>query len=187
MRNLDVLLRDHVKDLGRCGDVVSVAPGYARNYLLPKRLAVAATADNRRAMERRATRLAAEEAERADEIASAVERLSQLSVTTVQRADENGHLYGSVNAAAVAELCSAGGTPLDEKRVHLFHAMVHGEDGGLLATTEQMLLHVESAGPRVAPIDPEVHRAFSAIMAAHAALPRPEQAGRRMEIPVKAG
>ncbi len=80
---------------------------------------------------------------------------------------------------------------LDQKRVHLFHAMYHGEDGGLLATTEQMLLHVESqgepAGPRVAPIDPEVYRAFAAIMAAHAALPRPEQAGRRMQVPVGAG
>ena len=74
---------------------------------------------------------------------------------------------------------------LDQKRVHLFHAMYHGEDGGLLATTEQMLLHVESAGPRVVPIAPEVHRALAAIMSAHAALPRPEQAGRRMRI--KAG
>ena len=75
---------------------------------------------------------------------------------------------------------------LDRKCVHLFHAMYHGEDGGLLATTEQMLLHVELAGPRVVPIEPAVHRAFAAIMEAQAALPQPEQAGRRMQIPGKA-
>lgn len=118
-KNVEVLLREHVRDLGRCGDVVHVAPGYARNYLLPRRLAVPATDDNRRAMARRATRLAADEAERAQEIKSAVERLSELTVTTAERADEAGHLYGSVNAASVAELCRAVGTDIDDKRVHL--------------------------------------------------------------------
>ena len=71
---------------------------------------------------------------------------------------------------------------LDEKRLHFFHAMYHGRDGDLLATTEQMLLHVDMTGPRTAPIAPEVFEALTAIRAAHADLPHPEQAGRRIGI-----
>jgi carnitine 3-dehydrogenase len=71
---------------------------------------------------------------------------------------------------------------LDEKRLQIFHAMVHGTSGALLATTEQMLLHVDMSEARTTPIDPEVYRALEAIMAAHADLPRPDQAGRRIAI-----
>jgi large subunit ribosomal protein L9 len=115
----EVLLREHVENLGRCGDVVSVAPGYARNYLLPRRLAIPATADNQRQIVRRATRMAAEEVARLGEITAAVEALSLLTVKTTQRADSGGHLYGSVNAAGVAELVVAAGTKVDEKAVRL--------------------------------------------------------------------
>ena len=72
---------------------------------------------------------------------------------------------------------------LDDKRVHIFHAMYHGGDDGLLATTEQMLLHVDTAGPKTSPILPEVRAALDAIMAAHADLAVPEQVGGRMAIP----
>ena len=116
---VEVLLREHVRDLGRCGDVVRVAPGYARNYLLPRRLAVQATEDNKRNMARRAARLAAEEAARAEEVEARVAFLSKLRVETAQKADEQGHLYGSVNAALVAELCGAAGTSIEEKDVRL--------------------------------------------------------------------
>ena len=59
--SIEVLLREHVADLGRCGDVVKVAPGYARNFLMPRKLAVAATEENKKQIARRAARLAAEE------------------------------------------------------------------------------------------------------------------------------
>ena len=75
---------------------------------------------------------------------------------------------------------------LDEKRLHFFHAMYHGRGGDLLATAEQMLLHVDMTGPRSAPIAPEVYQALQAIMAAHEDLPKPEQAGRRIGIARKA-
>jgi carnitine 3-dehydrogenase len=71
---------------------------------------------------------------------------------------------------------------LDEKRLHFFHALYHGRDGELLATAEQMLLHVDMTVPRSAPIAPEVFEALQAIMAAHKDLPKPEQAGRRIGI-----
>ncbi len=117
--SIQVLLREHVENLGRCGDVVNVAPGYARNYLMPGKLAVPATEENRLQIVRRAARLAAEDAARMGEITAAVEALSKLSVATTLKADEGGHLYGSVNAAAVVELCSAAGTTIDEKAVRM--------------------------------------------------------------------
>ena len=119
MKSVEVLLRDHVKDLGRCGDVVKVAPGYARNYLLPYRKAVPATADNKRQIARRAARLAAEDAARAETVAAAIEALSKLELKTTEKADENGSLYGSVTAQNVAELATKAGQALDEKSVRL--------------------------------------------------------------------
>ncbi len=71
---------------------------------------------------------------------------------------------------------------LDEKRMHLFHAMHDAGNGELIATTEQMLLHVDAAAQRSAPIAPEVAGRLQAILEAHAALPRPEQVGRVMRL-----
>ena len=119
MKNVEVLLRENIRDLGRCGDVVRVRPGYARNYLIPKRLAVAASEDNKRLMLRRRTRLDAEEAVRTVELDARVAALSGLALSTSQKADDNGHLYGSVNAAAVAELVRAAGFELDVDDVRL--------------------------------------------------------------------
>ena len=119
MKTVEVLLREHVDDLGRCGDVVKVAPGYARNYLLPYRKAVPATADNKRQIARRAARLAAEDAARAETVAAAIEALSKLELKTTEKADENGSLYGSVTAQNVAELATKAGQALDEKSVRL--------------------------------------------------------------------
>ena len=136
--SIEVLLREHVADLGRCGDVVKVAPGYARNFLMPRKLAVAATEENKKQIARRAARLAAEEAARMGEITAAVEALSQLTLTTTQKADEGGNLYGSVNAAAVAELCVAAGTKIEEKDVRL-------DDGPLKSTGEHKVrIHVHA-------------------------------------------
>ena len=75
---------------------------------------------------------------------------------------------------------------LDEKRLHFFHAMTHGQSGDLLATGEQMLLHVDMTGPRAAPIAPDVFQALQAIRDAHMDLPKPEQAGRSIGIRRKA-
>ena len=71
---------------------------------------------------------------------------------------------------------------LDEKRLHFFHAMYHGETGDLLATTEQMLLHVDMNQAKASPIEPQVFEALKAIMAAHQAMPRPKEAGRQMAV-----
>ena len=135
---VEVLLREHVVNLGRCGDVVQVAPGYARNYLLPRKLAIQATEDNKRAMLRRRSQLDTDEARKAQETLARVETLSGVVLMTAGRADEAGHLYGSVNAARISELLAAAGHAVLESDVRLAgpiktvgtHAVrihVHGE------------------------------------------------------------
>ncbi len=71
---------------------------------------------------------------------------------------------------------------LDEKRLHFFHAMYHGDSDELMCTTEQMLVHVDMGASVASPIAADVHAALGAIMEAHRDLPHPEQAGRRMAI-----
>ncbi|WP_128378482.1 thioesterase family protein [Streptomyces cavernae] len=71
----------------------------------------------------------------------------------------------------------------DEKRLHLFHAMYHENSGALLATAEQMLLHVDTKAGRVSPFPPELARRLRSVKAAHAQLPVPEAVGHVMGIP----
>lgn len=138
MKIMEVLLRENIDPLGRCGDIVRVKAGYARNYLLPGRLAISATDDNKKAMARRRLRLDAEEAERQAEIEIRVKVLETVKLETTVKADETGRLYGSVNAAQVVELLAAEGKQVDEKAVrfdvpikmvgtHTVHLHIHGE------------------------------------------------------------
>jgi large subunit ribosomal protein L9 len=138
-QRVEVLLRDHVKSLGRCGDVVKVSLGYARNYLLPRKIAVEATDDNKRGMVRRRALLDQEEAQRNAEIQARVSALAGVSVKTSGKADETGHLFGSVNAAAIAELLRQAGHGVEDKAVrmdapiktvgtHKVKVHVHGEE-----------------------------------------------------------
>lgn len=71
---------------------------------------------------------------------------------------------------------------LDDKRLHFFHTMYHGITNTLLATTEQMLLHVDSNASASAPIKPAVYEALNAIMTAHQDMPKPKQVGRQMAV-----
>lgn len=116
----EVLLRENLKDLGKCGDVVKVAPGYARNYLLPRKLAIEANDENKKLMSRRRVKLDAEEAKRNAEIDARVATLANITLVTSGKADEGGHLYGSVNAAQIVELLhKAGHGAFTEKDVRL--------------------------------------------------------------------
>jgi len=119
MRTTEVLLRDHVKDLGRCGDVVQVKAGYARNYLLPNRLAVEANDENKKVVERRRVKLEIEEAAVMANVQKRLELLSSVTITTTERADDHGHLYGSVSSARIVELLLAAGQACKESEVRL--------------------------------------------------------------------
>ncbi|MEM9799442.1 MAG: 50S ribosomal protein L9 [Planctomycetota bacterium] len=119
MRDVEVLLQQSVKHLGLVGDVVKVKPGYARNYLFPKKLGVPATEDAKRQIARRAAKVRAAEEQRLKEIAELVEKLEAIDLEVTMKADPNGNLYGSVNAARVAELAGAAGATFGEKDVRL--------------------------------------------------------------------
>ena len=119
MAKVEVLLRENLKNLGKCGEVVRVAPGYARNYLLPRKLATQATGENIKAMSKRRVKLDAEEAQKTAEIVAKVQALSAVALVTKMKADESGHLYGSLNPALVVQLLAAQGWPFEEKAVKL--------------------------------------------------------------------
>ena len=118
-RNVEVLLRENVKDLGRCGDVVRVSPGYARNFLLPRQIAMQATDDNKRAMAKRRVVLDAVEAKRTAEFEALVGSLSGIQLQTAAKADDQGHLFGSVSAAQIVEMLQTMGHTFEEKAVRL--------------------------------------------------------------------
>jgi large subunit ribosomal protein L9 len=119
MKNVEVLLRDHVDALGECGDVVRVKPGFARNFLIPRRLAVEATADNKKQMERRRVKLQAEAVVRTAEQDARIAALNAVSLVTLERADEQGHLFGSVQAGTLAQLLLKAGHTVEEKHIRL--------------------------------------------------------------------
>ena len=90
MKNVEILLRDNVTDLGKVGDVVLVRPGYARNYLLPMGLAIHATQENIRLMARRRARQDAEDAARVAELDAVAQKIAGAHVKTSAKADEFG-------------------------------------------------------------------------------------------------
>ena len=119
MKTCEVLLRENMLPLGKCGDVVRVKAGYARNYLLPQRLAIQANEDNKKAMERRRLRLDAAEAEQAAEVETRILVMQSAELEITMKADETGRLYGSVTSAVIAELLAAQGKQVSEKDVRL--------------------------------------------------------------------
>jgi large subunit ribosomal protein L9 len=119
MDTMEVILRDHVEKLGKRGEIVKVSDGYARNYLLPRKLALPATQGNRKHVERERkimeTREAGEKAQ-AEAIAS---RLSTIDITIARRVGETEQLYGSVTAADIAEFLKAKGFEIDRRKLIL--------------------------------------------------------------------
>lgn len=103
---MKILLRDDVEKLGRLGDIVEVAEGYARNYLLPRQLAVRATRDNEALIVKIKKHRAEREAARRQVFAEKAEELRGKSTTITTRVNEEGKLYGSVDAALIAAAIS---------------------------------------------------------------------------------
>ena len=108
---MDVILLERVEKLGQMGDVVSVKPGYARNYLLPQNKAVTASKDNIAHFESQRTQLEAQNLERKSEAEAVGKKMDSTFVTMVRQAGDAGQLYGSVNARDIAHgLIEAGFT-----------------------------------------------------------------------------
>jgi large subunit ribosomal protein L9 len=113
---MEVILRQAVEKLGQPGDVVKVSPGFARNYLLPRGIAYAATAGNLKRIAQEKARLEAAEDERRGSAQTIAERLEAVSLTFSARVGEEGKLFGSVTASDIAEQLHAQGFDMIEKR-----------------------------------------------------------------------
>ena len=116
---MDVILMERIEKLGQMGDVVSVKPGYARNYLLPQKKALRATKDNLARFEQERSQLEADNLKRREEAERVVKDLEGLTVTLVRQAGESGQLYGSVNSRDISESVTAAGVTIDRKQVAL--------------------------------------------------------------------
>ncbi len=116
---MEVILREHVDNLGRRGDVVKVADGYARNYLLPRKLALLVTEGNKKQIERERSRFDAKESEEKKVLEALAARLANVEVVIARRVGETDALYGSVTTSDIAEALAAKGFDLDRRKLQL--------------------------------------------------------------------
>jgi large subunit ribosomal protein L9 len=116
---MEVILREHIDNLGRRGDVVKVAPGYARNYLLPRKLALAVTEANKRQIERERKVAEARDAEEKQQADALAQRITATEIEIARRVGENDTLYGSVTSADIAHALEAKGFPVDKRKIVL--------------------------------------------------------------------
>jgi len=116
---MEVILREDVEKLGNRGELVKVAAGYARNFLLPRRLAVAATDANRKIVEQERQAHLRKEAKLKTESEDLAKLLTGVAVTIAQKAGENDQLFGSVTSKDIADALAAKNFTIDRKKVQL--------------------------------------------------------------------
>jgi large subunit ribosomal protein L9 len=116
---MEVMLREDIEKLGNRGQVVNVAPGYARNYLLPKRLAVAATDANRKIVEQERQAHLRREAKLKSEAEDLSKLVNGVVVTLTRKAGENDQLFGSVTVSDIAEALERKSFTIDRRKVIL--------------------------------------------------------------------
>jgi large subunit ribosomal protein L9 len=173
MATTTVLLREDVDNLGARGEIVKVKAGFARNYLLPRKLAVEATTGNVKQIEAERAALMKKEAKERGTAEAQAEQMKSLRLDFERKVGEHGMLYGSVTTMHIAEALKERGYEIDRRRIHLPEAIketgehtvsvrlhrdvtieipvtVNGEGGAQAATTEEA--GAESAGAE-APAD----------------------------------
>ena len=116
---MQIILQEDIDKLGNRGDVVTVKPGYARNYLLPRKLAVEATAGNLKAIERIRTSLAKKTATELEAAQKQAELLNGVALKFMRKTGENDQMFGSVTTADIAEGLAAQGFKIDKRQVQL--------------------------------------------------------------------
>ena len=116
---MEVILRDHVENVGKRGEIVKVADGYARNYLLPRKLALPVTPGNVKHIERERGKLDAKEADEKSGAETIAASMAGVAVIITRRVGETDVLYGSVTTADIAEALKERGYEIDRHRIHL--------------------------------------------------------------------
>jgi large subunit ribosomal protein L9 len=120
---MEVILREHVDHLGNRGDIVKVADGYARNYLLPRKLALLVTAGNTKQVERERTKFEAKEAGERGAAEAVAQRIANVEIVIARRVGETEALFGSVTSADIGEALAAKGLELDRRKIQLAEAI----------------------------------------------------------------
>ena len=116
---MEVILREHVDNLGRRGEIVKVADGYARNYLLPRKLALLATEGNKKQIERERVKFDAKELEEKKVAEAVAARMAVSRSSSPGKVGETEALYGSVTSADIAEALAAKGFDIDRRKLQL--------------------------------------------------------------------
>jgi len=116
---MEIILREDIENLGTRGDVVKVAAGYARNFLLPKKLAVPATDSNRKIVEQERQAHLRKEAKQIGEAQELAKLVGAVTVTIARKAGENDQLFGSVTAADISDALTAQHYNVERRKIHL--------------------------------------------------------------------
>lgn len=121
--SIEVILREYVEHLGQRGEVVKVSDGYARNYLLPRKLALRVTDEAKRQIERERAAAESREASERLEAEALATRLTNVTVSIARRVGDQNVLYGSVTAADVVEALAAQQIAVDRRKIQLPEAL----------------------------------------------------------------
>ena len=120
---MEVILREHVEHVGNRGEIVKVADGYARNYLLPRKLALLVTEGNKKHVERERTKFEAKESEERGAAEAVAQRMANIEIVIARKVGETEALFGSVTSADIAEALGAKGFTLDRRKLQLRDAI----------------------------------------------------------------
>ena len=141
---MEVILREHVDHLGKRGEIVKVADGYARNYLLPRKLALVATDGNRKQIEREREKFEAREADEKKVAESLAARMGNLEIEIARRVGETDVLFGSVTTADIAEALLAKGSEVDRRKLQLVEPIKKlGEYDVPLRLSRDVVAHIK--------------------------------------------
>lgn len=116
---MEVILKEDIETLGHRGDTVKVADGYGRNYLLPKKLALEATAANKAVIEQMKAAAVRRSAKEKEEAAALVSQLDAVSLIFERKVGEHDHLFGSVTSSDIAKQLEEKGFQIDRRKIHL--------------------------------------------------------------------
>jgi large subunit ribosomal protein L9 len=120
---MKMILKENIETLGQIGDIVKVAPGYARNYLLPKGLAIEATEKNAKALEHAKRQLAYKKNKALEGARNLASKLEALAIVLTHQAGEEGKLFGSVTTMEIAAFLKDNGFDVDRKKIVLSEAI----------------------------------------------------------------
>jgi large subunit ribosomal protein L9 len=163
MTMVDLILLERIEKLGQMGQIVKVKPGYARNYLLPRKKAMRATKENLAYFETQRAQLEANNLHRKSEATQVGAKLEGLTVVVIRQAGESGQLYGSVAARDIADAVTTAGFTVDKRQIvlerpiktlglHPLRVMLHPEVG--VTVTANVAQSEEGARMQAAGINP---------------------------------